>query len=609
MNLRAFFCVLLSFVLSPAALAQFNNEWLEFVSSTRIKNPDGSIATHITTDTQEKDFAWGDLNKDGWQDIVIVRKTPVSFPGKRVNYLLMNEGGTLVDRTTQYASASNFPGDQGFNTPTDDRDAEIVDLNMDGWLDVVTSPTDLVGEPVGNKYLSHPRIYINLGNDGSGAWQGLRYEEDRIPLLYASVGVPGTVRFCDSHFGDVTGDGAPDLYFVDYDLTENGFPEAGGTDLNDRLLVNDGNGYFTDETSLRMSFAMSTSEFGTACEIHDLNGDGRKDVLKCTTLFGSLAITASYNDAAAGAPNGVGFFDVFQSNAFTGSPYHLAAGDLNNDGLIDLVKSDDGADQYRFNMGNTALGSVNWSPAKTFAHLSGSGDEGFSGSDHIADLNNDGWNDVFIADVDVDLLGCNRRAKIYHNPGGAVGSTTIQLVEEKQQSGSGGWFGAKGLLPSDMTGTFDAALVDLDNDGDKDMVLGRCSGTFVWINKTDPVHCEEDLGFGTAGGPVLSVCGGAPLTKGFTSDLLLENAPASALAYAVASTASNPTLILGGTLVPLPILILVPLATDAAGKISLPGIVQGGSGPASLYLQFVVADGGQPSGWSFSNAVRIDLLP
>jgi hypothetical protein len=46
----------------------------------------------------------GDVNNNGWVDLIVMRKQPFTSPGKRVNVLFMNEGGVLVDRTAEYAS-------------------------------------------------------------------------------------------------------------------------------------------------------------------------------------------------------------------------------------------------------------------------------------------------------------------------------------------------------------------------------------------------------------------------------------------------------------------------------------------------------------------------
>ena len=56
-------------------------------------------------------FALLDADRDGWIDLVAVRKQPFTTSGRRPNVLFMNEGGQLVDRTSQYASASTVARD------------------------------------------------------------------------------------------------------------------------------------------------------------------------------------------------------------------------------------------------------------------------------------------------------------------------------------------------------------------------------------------------------------------------------------------------------------------------------------------------------------------
>ena len=438
------------FFLSSVASAQI--DWLTFHQDNSHLVASSQLGTG---DTQEKDYAWADLDKDGWTDLVVVRKQPFTTSGRHENVLFMNEAGVLVDRTALYASASTVAGDNGFLTPTNDRDVVIVDLDLDGWLDVVTATTISPGQP---KSISHPRVYMNQGEDSGGTWLGLVYEEARFPDF-------GTFpNFCAVASGDVTGDGYPDLYFAHYH-------QSADVDLDDRLLVNDGSGYFIDDGSSRMSSSMLASSFGTAAAIADMNNDGTADIIKDTALGSTGAsgprITLSYNN-----PSNEGYFSILQT-PYSGAPYHVNTGDLNRDGLLDLVISDDSSDRYLLNQGNDALGRVLWSSAYTYP----SGDDGFGSNNMVVDLDGDLWSDVLIADVDVDISGCSRRLHIYHNQGGTIGG----FVTLSEESGSG-WRGATGLTSGSLQGTHDVAVFDLDNDGDMDMVLGRCTGTSVWIN-------------------------------------------------------------------------------------------------------------------------------
>jgi hypothetical protein len=394
-------------------------------------------------DVEEKDYAWGDVDQDGDIDLVVVRKTPWSAPGPRRNVLFLNEDGVLVDRTGDYANASDVSGDQGFLTPTDDRDVALVDVDGDGWPDVVTAAAHGQGLP---QHLSHPRLYMNLGAD-RGSWLGFRHEAGRIPAF------PIEPNFAGVGVGDITGDGAPDLYFTDY-----------YNDLEDRLLVNDGSGFFTDETASRVPPWLSAGTFGAHAVIVDLNGDGFDDILKVDAGLHDLRV--AYND-----PDDVGVFTEANGEMlWNGAAVFVAAGDLNNDQLLDLVVVDDGADRYFLNQGNDLAGHA------TFVVLALPGSIGFGGNAVITDLDSDGLNDVVVADVEVDLPGCARQTRIYRNQGDLPDVTFLEQA---------------GNIPEQArTGGHDVAVVEVNGDGLADLVLGRCSGTEVWVS----LHvCPWDL--------------------------------------------------------------------------------------------------------------------
>jgi hypothetical protein len=509
--------------ISSSAFAQFGVPWATFAqNNSRIQNPNGTQATHVTGDLLEKDMAWGDLDQNGYIDLVIVRKNIGTVTGGFPNQLLMNASGILVDRTAQFASASDVGGDNGFLTGTNDRDVVIVDVNNDGWLDVVTCTTLSDGQP---KHISHPRVYRNLGNSG-GAWLGLRFENSRFPTLASAP------RFCGVAAGDVTGDGFADLYFADYG------------DLADKLLINDGAGNFTDSGTTRMTFSMLDALFGSAADIVDMNGDGFKDIVRSSGVTGTSGsgplVSVAYND-----PGNPGFFPVtrYQSQVGTSAPYHVDVGDLNNDGKPEFITSDDAADGFRANTGNDALGRVVWGAVQTFTFVTG-GDDGFAGTNLIVDVDGDGWNEAVISDVDVDLPVCSTRCHIYHNTTATPGGTIV--LKEEAGAASGSWVGAVGLLATDLNGTFDTAVFDVDNDGDNDLVFGRCSGTFLWINQKFQPTVFTGFCFGD-GSSMACPCGPGAAGNGCPSSV---SATGGKLAGSGIARISADTLVLTDTLVP-----------------------------------------------------------
>ncbi len=493
---------LLAAILMSSSEAQAQSiDWAEFaVDNTRM------VSTNAVGlgDIREKDYATGDFDRDGWIDLISVRKQPFTTTGRYRNVLFMNRSGVLTDESSSFAASTDVPGDNGFLTPTNDRDVAVGDFDQDGWLDFVTATTFTPGQ---SKALSHPRVYMNLGEVG-GVWQGFFYQEARIPDW-------GTYpNMCGVAVGDVTGDGFPDIYFSHYEQQAN-------VDLNDRLLINDGMGFFTDESSSRMSLPMLASSFGTSAVISDMNGDGVNDVVSVSgsgQTGGLTRSSISYNN-----PSNEGFFNILQI-PYDGAPYHVATGDLNGDDRLDMILSDDADDRYLLNQGNNAFGRVIWGPARTYGT-----DDGFGSNNYIRDLNGDGFDEAIICDVDVDLDGCDRRLHIYHNRGGTIGGD-VTLREETL----GSIRGARGL-PS-LRGTHDVAIFDIDNDGDQDMVVGRCGGTSVYLNQRDSIgedYCDASANSSGSAARISAV--GSPLLSDNSMTLRVEGAPAGVFGFFLVS--------------------------------------------------------------------------
>ena len=400
-------------------------QWLDWDLQTDSRLQLTSVAT---SDDEEKDIWPVDLNKDGWTDVIVVRKEPFSAATEpaKTDLLLINQEGMLVDMTAELAP-------EFISNPSFARDVYTVDVDGDTWDDVV----------IVNTFNQQPMLYMNLGEDGNGNWLGLADESDlRLPTLTSDQPL-----ICAVWAGDLTGNGAQDLYFVNYRVN------GGGGTAKDFLLINDGNGFFTDEGAARAGNLLN-SAFGTAGQIHDMDGDGDLDIIKNTTLYNvspwnARGVIVLFNDGTGNFPN-------WQNLVPSASPYMFEIVDFNGDGLLDLYVVDDGSDKILTATSHTPDSNLGF----TTVNLGFSSSNGFGGNVHAADLDLDGDLDVVVSDVDVDIPPCNsgRRMAIYENVNGTFsdpyGNTAFDWV----------------------TNSYDVALLDINNDGLVDIFSGKCAG-------------------------------------------------------------------------------------------------------------------------------------
>lgn len=420
-------------VLSPTPLLAA--DWVTFTDETATRLV--AAPSVGVDDPEEKDFSIGDLDQDGDVDLVVGRKTPFtsSGHGPRRNVLFMNENGVLTDRTATLAVA--------MLDATDDREVLVVDLDGDGWLDVVTGTT----------FGDQPRAYMNLGDDEGGAWQGLDFQLDRLPSFSPNP------KFCGLAAGDVNGDDAPDLYFTDYDNS-----------LEDRLLINDGNGFFTDQTTSRMTPAMATSTFALDAAIEDMNGDGFRDILKVNATGSfpppgfSPKVSILYNNGSGNFTAIDPIHEVNQGQGIAGG-YMADVRDFNQDGLLDVFVVDDLQDRLLVNAGNDVNGIAQF----TGIPVANSPDTtGFGGNAVSADLDLDGVLDMLVADVDTDLSGCNRQFALLRGRGTPPNVSYWDPIQGADR-------------PWKIRGVFDVAVFDVNNDGAPDLVIGHCDGTSIFM--------------------------------------------------------------------------------------------------------------------------------
>ncbi len=401
-------------------------DWLTLVdeTSTRLV-ADVAVGTG---DTFEKDIISGDVDKDGDPDLLVARKIRFSTQGGKANVLFMNEGGVMTDRTAALAP--------DLLDLTDDRDIVLADLNGDTWLDIVTVTT----------FLEQPRIYMNLGLNASQEWLGFDYDvtDGRLPTF-----TPGP-KFCAVGVGDVTGNGALDLYYVDYD-----------SPLEDRLLINNGSGFFTDETSTRLTAAMVDSVFGTDAHIVDMNDDTFLDIVKNNASGPSGKapdVRILYND-------GTGNF-VRMDFVYTDAPYMIEVADLDGNGRPDIYVVDDAQDVVLYNTSNDSNGNAQFAVQS----VTGSPNTaGFGGNSKIADMDLDGILDIVVADVDTDIPGCDRQLTVLEGQGTLPNVSYLDPL-------------AGGSRPWTPNGVFDIEVLDIDGDNSPDLWIGTCAGNKIFMN-------------------------------------------------------------------------------------------------------------------------------
>ncbi len=117
------------------------------------------------------------------------------------------------------------------------------------------------------------------------------------------------------------------------------------------------------------------------------------------------------------------------------------------------------------------------------------------------------------------------------------------------------------------------------------------------------------LGYAKAGAngliPNLDMCG--LLNTGNSAEMRLTSAAPSAPGALWVGLNSNPFPFQGGTIVPVPPVAQIPIATDPQGVLQFN--VKGGGGPIDLYAQYIILDAGASNGFSLSNAIKITVQP
>jgi enediyne biosynthesis protein E4 len=270
----------------------------------------------------------------------------------------------------------------------------FLDYDNDGWMDI---------------YL------VNSGKcdffDPNPALRNALYKNNRdgsFTDVTEKAGVAGGGYGQGVAVGDYDGDGYPDLYVTQY-----------GRSI---LYHNNGNGTFTDVTE---KAGVAAPGWASSAVWFDYDNDGRLDLFVCQFVEFSKARnkdcrTGAGEDAKHGYciphlyrpmpswlfhNNGDGTFtDVSLKSGigkFSGKAWGAVAADLNNDGRLDLFVANDTTANFLFmNRGAGKFEEIG-EPAGVAYSTEGRPRSGM-GVDS-ADFNQDGWMDLFVANIDREM--------------------------------------------------------------------------------------------------------------------------------------------------------------------------------------------------------------
>jgi hypothetical protein len=349
---------------------------------------------HLETAEVSRGVSVGDLNGDGWLDIVLANggHTPLH------SRVLLNDG------------KGHFVGTNLGESPARSFCALLVDIDLDGDLDII----------VGNDNPDKKTIYKNDGKGrftNAGSWG-----ESSWPTRYVTV-------------GDLNGDGFPDIVAANAGATvplpivypsfaclndgKGGFPACLALPTESAALIpladfdgdgaldlfvphRDGGRSFILWTDGKIAASQRSADWGMVrtpfrertfigppkmevrvAAVGDFDGDGRPDLV----LFDRQAkrISVFLNSG------GRSFREVYSLPTGSRLPYTVAVADMNKDGRPDIVVGYFNSEQVPSGRGSVLF---NRGGGRAFVEVPWNNGKGAVEQIAIADMDKDGWPDI-----------------------------------------------------------------------------------------------------------------------------------------------------------------------------------------------------------------------
>jgi hypothetical protein len=352
--------------------------WINFnQKSSQISFDD---AVNYTVDRSPVGLTSGDINMDGHQDIIVIHVGARIIVGQKqytdsVSVFLNNGTGEFLDRV-DYIVGKKVTG------------VVIDDFNSDGWPDIATSNyagyeiSILLNRAKGNGYMNNAVNYSLNDNSSSG-----------INLRSGDIDGDGDidiVSVCPSlnhleiirNNGDgtfqayeesIAGHSPNDIYLNDFD-NDGDLDVATGNLFDGSVSIhpNNGDGVFTTFDFYYVGGWPRGIDQG------DIDNDGDIDIITANYLGGSLSIR--YN-------NGNGKFPVRYDRHIAVEPFAVIVEDIDKDSFLDLASADEGLFELVFIFND---GDGNFKKREKVSHALG----GYPYFILYHDFNNDGLEDL-----------------------------------------------------------------------------------------------------------------------------------------------------------------------------------------------------------------------
>ena len=366
------------------------------------------------TGNSPQSVAAADFNGDGMPDLAVV-----NFNDDNV--------AVLLNTTASGSTTLGLAAEQSFATGLRPISVVAADVNGDGKPDLIVA---------------------NCGDDTVSV------------LINTTVAGDSTVSFTSAQ---TFATGATPIFVAAADLNGDGLVDVIAVNTNSTtvsvLLNTTANGSLTAAFDADQEFA--TGNLPQSVVVADINGDGLPDLAIANYLDNTVSVLVN-NTANGSAIANFADQQVFSAG---NSPQSVAAGDINGDGLPDLVVvgASDNTVGVLFNTTMASSGTVGFASQQTFTAAS------YSQSVVIRDVNGDGLPDVIVEDENSNTVAVLANTT-------STGSATASFTAEQDfHYGTDGW-------------GFSVAVADMNGDGLPELIAVNTpdGSVSVLLNATAP---------------------------------------------------------------------------------------------------------------------------